>query len=65
MVASCKDRFTLGELVVFLVTVADLGVWNIGAAFWSSGKVRCLLVVGAARVSKRGSERLEVVDPPL
>jgi len=33
-VASFKDRFTLGALVAFLVTVADLGVLNIGAAFW-------------------------------
>lgn len=27
-------KFTLGALVSFLVTVADLGVLNIGAAFW-------------------------------
>ena len=33
-VTSFKDRFTLGALVAFLVTVADLGLWNIGAAFW-------------------------------
>jgi benzoate membrane transport protein len=33
-VTSFKDRFTLGALVAFLVTVADVGVWNIGAAFW-------------------------------
>jgi benzoate membrane transport protein len=33
-VASFKDRFTLGALVTFLVTVADLGLLNIGAAFW-------------------------------
>ncbi|TCZ64983.1 benzoate/H(+) symporter BenE family transporter [Roseicella aquatilis] len=33
-VASFKDRFTLGALVSFLVTVADLAVLNIGAAFW-------------------------------
>jgi benzoate membrane transport protein len=32
--ASFKDRFTLGALVAFLVTVADRGVLNIGAAFW-------------------------------
>jgi benzoate membrane transport protein len=32
--ASFKDRFTLGALVCFLVTVADLPVLNIGAAFW-------------------------------
>ena len=32
--ASFKDRFTLGALVAFLVTVADLALANIGAAFW-------------------------------
>lgn len=31
---SFRDRFTLGALVSFLVTVADLGMFNIGAAFW-------------------------------
>ncbi|MDM0107176.1 benzoate/H(+) symporter BenE family transporter [Variovorax sp. J22R24] len=36
-----KDRFTLGSLVAFLVTAADLAVLNIGAAFWG-------LVVGFA-----------------
>jgi benzoate membrane transport protein len=33
-VASFKERFTLGALISFLVTVADLTVLNIGAAFW-------------------------------
>jgi benzoate membrane transport protein len=33
-VTSFKDRFTLGALVAFLVTVADLSLLNIGAAFW-------------------------------
>lgn len=32
--ASFKERHTLGALVSFLVTVADLGIFNIGAAFW-------------------------------
>ncbi len=32
--ASFRDRFTLGTLVSFLVTVSDLPVLNIGAAFW-------------------------------
>jgi benzoate membrane transport protein len=32
--ASFKDRFTLGALVALLVTVADLGLFGIGAAFW-------------------------------
>ena len=33
-VASFRERFTLGALVAMLVTIADLGLWNIGAAFW-------------------------------
>lgn len=33
-IASFKERFTLGALASFLVTVADLAVLNIGAAFW-------------------------------
>lgn len=33
-VAAFKTRFTLGALVSFLVTVSDLGLFNIGAAFW-------------------------------
>ena len=33
-VAAFRDRFSLGALVSFLVTVADLAVLNIGAAFW-------------------------------
>lgn len=32
--ASFAGRFTLGALVAFLVTVADLALFNIGAAFW-------------------------------
>lgn len=31
---SFRDRFTLGALVTFLVTVADVPVFNIGAPFW-------------------------------
>jgi benzoate membrane transport protein len=33
-VASFRDRSTLGALVCFLVTVADVPIFNIGAAFW-------------------------------
>ena len=33
-VTSFRDRFTLGALAAFLVTVADLSLLNIGAAFW-------------------------------
>jgi len=38
---SFKDRFTLGALVTFLVTVADVPIFNIGAPFWG-------LVIGFA-----------------
>jgi benzoate membrane transport protein len=31
---SFRDRFALGALVTFLVTVADVAIFNIGAAFW-------------------------------
>jgi benzoate membrane transport protein len=33
-VTAFSDRCTLGALVTFLVTVADISVLNIGAAFW-------------------------------
>jgi benzoate membrane transport protein len=46
---SFKDRFALGALVTFLVTVADVPILNIGAPFWG-------LVFGYAvsRVLERG-----------
>jgi benzoate membrane transport protein len=31
---SFKDRFAMGALVTFLVTVADVPIFNIGAPFW-------------------------------
>ena len=31
---SFKEKFTLGALVTFLVTVADVAIFNIGAPFW-------------------------------
>jgi benzoate membrane transport protein len=37
-----RDKFTLGALLAFLVTVADLPLFNIGAAFW--GLVAGILV---------------------
>ena len=37
-----RDKFTLGALIAFLVTVADLPLFNIGAAFW--GLVAGILV---------------------
>jgi benzoate membrane transport protein len=33
-VISFRERFTLGALVTFLVTVADVPIWNVGAPFW-------------------------------
>ena len=33
-VTAFRTRFTLGALVTFVVTVADMSVLNIGAAFW-------------------------------
>jgi benzoate membrane transport protein len=33
-VGAFSGRFTLGALVTFAVTVADVTIWNIGAAFW-------------------------------
>jgi benzoate membrane transport protein len=38
---SFRDRFALGALVAFLVTVADVPIFNIGAPFWG-------LVIGYA-----------------
>jgi benzoate membrane transport protein len=36
-----RERFTLGALVTFLVTVADVSIFNVGAPFWG-------LVIGYA-----------------
>jgi len=44
-----RDKFTLGALLAFLVTVADQPLFNIGAAFW--GLVAGLLV---SRLLERG-----------
>ena len=33
-VTAFKDRFALGALIAFLVTVADISLLNVGAAFW-------------------------------
>jgi len=44
-----RDKFTLGALVAFLVTVADQPLFNIGAAFW--GLVAGLLL---SRLLERG-----------
>ncbi|MFN0159709.1 MAG: benzoate/H(+) symporter BenE family transporter [Burkholderiales bacterium] len=50
-VVAFRDRFTLGALVCFLVTVADVPIFNIGAAFWG-------LVLGMV------TTRLLEADPP-
>ena len=55
---SFKDRFTLGALVSFLVTVADLGLLNIGAAFWG-------LVAGFAVSWLHGTARLQRIGGGL
>jgi benzoate membrane transport protein len=46
---SFRDRFALGALVTFLVTVADVPILNVGAPFWG-------LVFGyaASRLLERG-----------
>ena len=33
-ITAFKERFSLGALVAFLVTVADVSLLNVGAAFW-------------------------------
>jgi benzoate membrane transport protein len=33
-ITAFKERFSLGALVAFLVTVADVPLLNVGAAFW-------------------------------
>ena len=38
---SFRERFTLGALVTFLVTVADVPIFSVGAPFWG-------LVIGYA-----------------
>ncbi len=45
-VASFRERFALGALVSFLVTVADIGIFDIGGAFWGlvAGALTSLLL---------------------
>jgi len=49
------DKFTMGALIAFLVTVADLPLFNIGAAFW--GLIAGILV-------SRLLERNDFADSP-
>ena len=54
-VTAFRTRFTLGALVTFVVTIADVSILNIGAAFW--GLVAGLVVsfaAGAARLHRDG-----------
>jgi benzoate membrane transport protein len=46
---SFRDRFALGALVTFLVTVADIPIFNIGAPFWG-----LVIGYGASRLMERG-----------
>jgi len=49
---SFRDRFTLGALVTFVVTVADVAIFNIGAPFWG-----LLLGFAASWLLERGDFR--------
>jgi benzoate membrane transport protein len=51
-VVSFKERFSLGALVTFLVTVADVPILNIGAPFWG-----LLLGFAASWLLERGDYR--------
>ena len=47
-----RERFTLGALVTFLVTVADVTILNVGAPFWG-----LLLGFAASWLLERGDFR--------
>ncbi len=49
---SFRDRFALGALITFLVTVADVPIFNIGAPFWG-----LVFGYGASRLLERGDFR--------
>lgn len=50
--ASFSERFSFGALVCFLVTVADVPIWHIGAPFWG-----LVLGLGASSLLERGQRR--------
>jgi benzoate membrane transport protein len=52
---SFRDRHTLGALVTFLVTVADVAIFNIGAPFWG-----LVLGFGVSWLLERGDFRAGV-----
>ncbi len=49
---SFRDRFALGALVTFLVTVADVPILNVGAPFWG-----LVIGYGVSRLLERGDFR--------
>ena len=50
--AAFRERFSFGALVCFLVTVADVPIWHIGAPFWG-----LVLGLGASLLLERGQAR--------
>lgn len=50
--AAFRERFSFGALVCFLVTVADVPIWHIGAPFWG-----LVLGLGASALLERGQAR--------
>jgi benzoate membrane transport protein len=56
-VTAFSTRFTLGALVTFVVTVADVSVFNIGAAFWGLVAGLAVSVLLERSDFTRGTER--------
>ena len=53
-VTAFRTHFSLGALVTFIVTVADINVLNIGAAFWGlRRRPPCLAAARTTRISPR------------
>ena len=59
-------RFSLGALVALLVTVADLGLFNVGAAFWGlvTGFAVSALLERRDFAAQGGRERAELGAGP-
>lgn len=58
-VTSFRQRFTLGALVSLLVTVADLSLLNIGAAFWG-----LVAGIGVSWLLERPDFEAQFSEPP-
>ena len=58
-VAAFSSRFTLGALITFVVTVADVKILNVGAAFW--GLVAGFFVSWLLERSDFGGAQIELV----